>query len=83
MPLSNQIKKETNHVFFSLLELDPEGKEESTFMSVLSDIASKHGTDVIDLSPYEETRSAGSSLPFYLVVEIKSLQFCLKHLLNR
>ena len=41
---------------------------------------SKHGTDATDILSHEDLRSMGTSLPFYLVAEIKSLQLHLKHL---
>ena len=45
----NQIEKEMSHLFFNLLELDPEDKEDSIFMSVLSDIVSKYEINAIAL----------------------------------
>ena len=51
MASPDQTEKETSRLFFKLLELDPEDQEESIFMSVLSDIASNHGTDAISLFP--------------------------------
>ena len=45
----DQIEKDRSHLFFSLIELDPEDEEESIFMSVLSNIASKHGINAIDI----------------------------------
>ena len=69
-----------NHLFFNLLELHPEDEEESIFMRFLRDIASKQGTDSIVIFPSEDLRITGLNLPIRLVVEVKSIQFCLKHL---
>ena len=80
MPYPNQIEKEIDHMFFNLLELNPEDEEGLIFMSVLSVIASKYGTCTIDLFPYEDFRSKGLNLPIRLAVNVKSFQFYLKYL---
>ena len=56
-------------------------------MSVLSDMASKHGIDAIVLLSCEELREIkakahkqATNLPHYLIGEMKSLQFYLKNL---
>ena len=77
MPSLNQIEKEMDHVFFNIFELNLEDEEYSNeegliFMSVLSDIALKHGRYTIYLLPYEYLRSTGFNLPIYLAVKFKS-----------
>ena len=79
MPSPNQTEKETNHLFFNLIELDPEDEEDSIFMSVLNDITSKCGIGTIDLLPREDLHSTRLNLPDCLAVEVKSLQHYLKH----
>ena len=57
------------------------------FISVLSEIASKHGAEAIVLLSRDELREIkakadkkGTNLPRYLLGDVKSLQFCLKNL---
>ena len=76
----NQIEKEMNHLLFNLFELDPEDEEESIFISILRDIASKNGADCMALFPYKDLHITGLNLPIHLSVEVKSIQFYLKHL---
>ena len=92
MPSTDQTKKELDHIFFNLFELDQEDEEDwneenLVFMSVLSDIASKHRTYDIALLSHEELRGIIAkeskqdiNLPHYLRGHVKSLQFCLKNL---
>ena len=49
-------------------------------MSALRDISSNHGTDAIALLPHEDLRSTGLNIHILLTVEVKLLQFYLKHL---
>ena len=56
MPSPNQTENEMDHIFIKLFELDLEdekdsNEEDSIFMTVLNDIASKHGIDAIALFP--------------------------------
>ena len=74
-------------IFFKLFQWDLEDKNESIFMSILRDVMSEDGTDVVVLLSREEFRSTKSqtgkqaaNLPSCLANGIKSLQFCLKHL---
>ena len=69
-----------HHLFFNLFELDPEDEEDSILMSVLRKIVSKYGLCAIDLFPHGDIRRKGLKLPLRLAVEVKSLQFYLKHL---
>ena len=78
MTSPTQIEKE--NTFFNLLELDLEDEEDSIFMSVLSDIASKRGMDTTAFFPSEDLRSTILNLPTFLVVKAKSLHLHLKHL---
>ena len=80
MPSPNQKEKEIDHIFFNLFELDLEYEEDSIFMIVLNDIASKHGTDATSILPHEDLRITGLNLPIHIAVEFKSLQFHLKNL---
>ena len=48
---NNQIEKKMDHMLFNLFELNPEDEEVSIFMSALSDIVSKHGTESAAFSP--------------------------------
>ena len=79
MPSPNQTEKETKHLFFDLLELDPLVEEDSIVMSVLSNIISKYGTYDIALLSCKDLRSIGANLTFYLFWDVKSIQFHLKH----
>ena len=67
----DQIEKEMNHLFFNLIELDPEDEEEWIFTSVLNDIASKRGSDDIALLYHEDLHSTGAIISLFLVVEVK------------
>ena len=49
-------------------------------MSVLIDIASKHGVDTIALLSYEDLRRSSTIFPFYLAVKVNPLQLNLNHL---
>ena len=69
-----------NHLFFNLFELDLEDEEDSIFMSVLSDIASKYGVDATILFTCEDLCSTCLNLPICLALEVKLCQFYLKHL---
>ena len=80
MPSPNQVEKEMNHLFLNFLELDPEDEEWPIFMSVLRDIASKHGTFDMPILSHEDLRRMSANLPICLGVEVKSLQLHLKYL---
>ena len=87
MSSPNQIKKDTSRVFINLLQLDLDDEEESIFIRILRDMMLENGIEAIVLLSYEDLRNIkdqadkqGTGLPFYLVTEIKSLQFYLKHL---
>ena len=61
MPSTNKTKKELDHIFFNLFELyrkyeEDWSEEHLVFMSILSHIASKYGTDAIALLSREELR---------------------------
>ena len=61
MPSPDQVKKKLDSIFFNLFELDPWGEEDLNeehliFMKILSSMASKHGTNAIDLLSCEELR---------------------------
>ena len=64
MTSPNQIDKYTSRLFFNLIELDPKDEEESMFMSVLSDMMSKHGLDAMPRVSCEDLRIIGANLPF-------------------
>ena len=80
MPLPNKIEKEMDRIFIDLFELDTEDGEDSIFMWVLNDMVSMHGMDTIVLWPREDLHIRGLILLIHLAVEVKSLQFYLKHL---
>ena len=80
MPSPDQIEKEIDHVFFNLLGLDQEDEEDSIFVRVLRYIASKQRIDGTSLFPCEDFRSTCFNLHMRLFVEVRSLQFYLKHL---
>ena len=80
MPSSNQTEKEMSHLFFNIFELDPKDEKESIFMSILSDLASKHALDAIALLLHECLRRKGLNLPIRLAMEVKSIKFCLQQL---
>ena len=88
---TDHTKKEIDHIFFKLFELDPKDEEDwneehLVFISVLRDATSKHGAHTIDLLCYEEIREIksmsdkqGTNLPCYLLGDTKSIQFYLKN----
>ena len=62
-----------DHIFFNLLELDPEIEEDSILMGVLNGMGLKHKMHVIALFLHEYLRSTCLNLPILLAVEVKSL----------
>ena len=80
MTETNQTEKDAINALISLLQLDEEDEEESIFMIILRDTMSEDGADIIALFSYKDLRNTGARIPFYLVVEVKLLQFCLKYL---
>ena len=96
MPSPDQTKKELDHIFLNLLELDPWDEEDWNenhliFIEILSEMALKHGIGAIVLLSHEELReilrevqakanSKDENLLFYLSIDVKQLQFYLKNL---
>ena len=96
MPSPDQTKKELDHIFLNLFELDPWDEEDweenhLIFIEILSEMALKHGIGAIVLLSHEElmeilrevqakASNKDTNLLFYLSVDVKQLQFCLKNL---
>ena len=95
IPSPDQTKKELDHVFLNLFELDPWDEEDweenhLIFMEILSEMALKHGIGAIVLLSHEELREIlrevqakaidKTNLCCHLSIKVKQLQFYLKNL---
>ena len=80
MPSPNQTKKEMDHIFSNLLELDPEDEDDSMFIRILTKKLSKHGIGAMVLLPWKELcEMLDENLCFCHLRKIKSLPFYLKN----